>query len=102
MKNGHEISKYGFKFYPKPNYKVICFKNYANYYDIKQGDIFTFVGIKMCMSIYDGKDDIPCKTLENDNLHYWIGEKEFVKHFIPLAEWRDNQINSILDDDFEG
>jgi hypothetical protein len=97
MKNGRTVSKYKFKFYTKPHYKVICIKH-EKFHDIKPGDVFIYMGIKMCMSAYDGYCDLPRHVLQHEDLEYWISPEFFNECFMLLAEWRDKQIDKILYD----
>jgi hypothetical protein len=67
--------------------KYICIEDYRFLnYGAKNGDIIEIEETPFCFSIYkDGK--IIDMIVEISN-----------KHFVILAEWRDKQINSILED----
>ena len=55
----------------------------------KQGDIITITNI-------DTNEVYPYYTDTVDNMP--LNKGEIINNFITLAEWRDKQINSILDD----
>ena len=72
--------------------KLICikdyFENYFGKYELicKKGDIY-FGNDVMGYNCYDIYDE--------DDVHIgWVG----VENFLTIAEWRSNQINSIIND----
>lgn len=64
--------------------KVICVKSYHNQFILNK--------------IYDGVENENGWIIKNQNAEKsWIGCL-YKDSFIPLAEWRENRINSILED----
>ena len=66
--------------------KVICIDNDNGYYNLTINKIYDALE-------HDGNSDL--YQIQNDEFE--MGSY-FKTRFIPLAEWRDKQINNLLDD----
>ena len=79
---------------------IICNKSYSatigyqNKIDYNAGDTFVI------NTIYDLDKNYtyPIRGINNKNKDYGFSQKELEDNWITLAEWREQQINSILDD----
>ena len=92
----------------KQRYKVICIKDaeYDSGILFKAGETYVYY-----VTIYRGENAIEVRFLpETENkfdrkvVGFYVDKpidswRKFSDYFVPLAEWRERQINSILEDD---
>ena len=75
--------------------KYICIKDCEvsgmNIRDVKVGD-----KVSIFEADFAGLEEPESEVIMIGNEIYLIAYKEFPNHFIPLAEWREQQINEIL------
>jgi hypothetical protein len=77
--------------------KLICIKSYFDGFNTRFAEgkeyLVSYRNPHMAKLVYVNK---------TENMHGWdvsFTEEDFVKHFITMAEWRERQINSILEDE---
>ena len=73
------------------NDKWICIKKYEIDFISNIGDIVLIIE-------YDNGAIFIGPYSKNDTVPMWVGNKEVYKHFITMAQWREQQINSIIND----
>ena len=81
----------------KKDDKIICITNYSVLdegflYEYKQGDVWVILSV-----LKDINNRYPIKAISESGVVNNFGASE-MKNFITLAEWRDKQIDWILED----
>lgn len=74
---------------------IVCIKDYKIYdmnYSASKDDLLEVV------DILEDKFMYPVILKDTKQIQINISWNEFQEHFITLSEWRDKQINSILDE----